>query len=57
MKHEDMDLEDSEDFICYNNSFYYGKYYPIVYYELEDDCENVKFTKIEDLPIRNTNQK
>jgi hypothetical protein len=56
IKHEDMDEEEAVDFISYNDSFYCGKHYPIVYYEsYEDELEDEKivFTKIEDLPNKN----
>ena len=62
IKHENMDLEEAADFISYNDSFYYGEHYPVIYYgeefeeELIEDDSNYKpitFTKIEDLPDKN----
>jgi hypothetical protein len=59
MTHEDMDVEEAADFINFNDSFYYGKHYPVIYYgeDLEEelayeDPEYVPlvFTRIEDLP-------
>ena len=59
IKHEDMTEEESADFICFNDSFYYGKGYPIVYYgedyedimkEEDPEYEPLVFTRIEDLP-------
>lgn len=56
IKHENMDLEEAADFISYNDSFYCGKYYPVIYYksyeeELEDssDYTQIVFTRIENL--------
>ena len=59
---ENMNEEEAEDFICYNDSFCYGKNYPVIYYGedveeeiLEEDPEYkpLVFTKIEDLPSLN----
>lgn len=59
MDHEDMSEEESVDFISYNDSFYYGEHYPIIYYgedfeemiaEENEDYEPLVFTRIEDLP-------
>ena len=60
---EGMTAEEAEDFICYNDSFYYGEDYPIVYYgeeyeeimiEEDPEYEPLVFTRLEDLPD-NTN--
>ena len=52
--HENMDFDDAADFISYNDSFYYGEKYPVIYYgyldEDEEDYEELIFTRIEDLP-------
>ena len=56
MEHEDMDFEESADFISYNSSFYFGEHYPVIYYETyeeDDDYEQIVFTKVEDLPNKN----
>lgn len=60
IEHENMDSEEAVDFISYNSSFYYGEYYPVIYYNSyeedyeedydEDEYEQIRFTKIEDLP-------
>lgn len=58
---EGMTEEESADFICYNDSFYYGEHYPVIYYgklieeELEEDPDYIPliFTRIEDLPRKN----
>ena len=59
---ENMTEEEAEDLICYNDSFCYGKNYPVIYYGedveeeiLEEDPEYkpLVFTKIEDLPSLN----
>lgn len=59
MEHENMTEEESADFIGYNNSFYYGKHYPAIYYgeDLEEelvaedpDYEPLVFTRLKDLP-------
>ena len=59
---EDMTEEEAEDFICYNDSFYYGEGYPIVYYgeeyeevmqEEDSEYEALVFIRLEDLPNRN----
>jgi hypothetical protein len=53
--HENMDEEEAADFISYNSSFYCGEPYPLVYYNDfeddygEDECEQVSFTRLEDL--------
>lgn len=58
---EDMTEDDAADFICFNDSFYYGVGYPIIYYgdgieELiaddNSDYTPLVFTKIEDLPYK-----
>ena len=54
VKHENMTEEDAADFISYNSSYYYGDKYPVIYYETyeeyeDDDLENIKFTRLEDL--------
>lgn len=57
IKHEDMDFEEAADFISYNDSFYYGKHYPVIYYgedyemnfEDNEEYEQLVFTRIEDL--------
>ena len=57
-----MDEEEAADFISYNDSFYYGINYPIVYYgeEFEDEMHEedpeykpLVFTRLEDLPGKN----
>ena len=59
VEHENMDLEDAVDFIDYNSSFCCGKHYPVIYYNYEeefedlDDCEKIVFTRIEDLQVLN----
>lgn len=59
---EDMDEEEAVDFINYNDSFYYGEHYPIIYYgedfeemifEESEDYEPLVFTKLEDLSNKN----
>lgn len=59
IEHEDMNEEEAYDFISYNDSFYYGEHYPIIYYgeefEIEIAAENpdyepLTFTRLEDLP-------
>lgn len=53
INHENMDLEEAIDFIAYNSSFYFGKHYPVIYFDdemLSEDEEQIMFTKIEDLP-------
>lgn len=61
MEREDMTEEDAADFINFNDSFYYGKHYPIIYYgdgfeeliaEENPDYTPLVFTKIEDLPYK-----
>lgn len=47
-----MNEEEAADFICYNDSFYYGEYYPIILYDSDDEdneYEKIEYTKIEDL--------
>lgn len=59
--HEYMDFEEAADFISYNDSFYYGEGYPVIYYgedyelsiEEDEEYEPLVFTKIEDLPELN----
>lgn len=62
MEHEDMNEEEAEDFISYNDSFYYGKDYPIIYYgedveemvaEENEDYIPLVYTTIENLPNKN----
>ena len=60
IKHENMDLEDAVDFISWNDSFCCGEHYPVIYYnyeeefeDLDDDYEKIVFTRIEDLPELN----
>ena len=59
MQYEDMTYEESADFISYNDSFHYGKDYPVIYYgsyeydEVFDEDSKIVFTKLEDLPDRN----
>ena len=59
MTYEDMDIESAADFINYNESFYYGAHYPVIYYgeDLEEELvaedpefEPLVFTRLEDLP-------
>ena len=56
VENEDMDYEESADFISYNSSYYYGENYPVIYYEAfeedidEEDYEPLVFTRLEDLP-------
>jgi hypothetical protein len=59
MTHEDMDVEEAADFINFNDSFYYGEHYPVIFYgeDLEEELvaedpeyEPLVFTRIEDLP-------
>lgn len=65
IEHEGMDEEEAVDFISYNDSFYYGKHYPIIYHgedfedmiaEENEDYEPLVFTRIEDLPIKNNKE-
>lgn len=62
MEHENMNEEESEDFISYNDSFYYGNNYPIIYYgedfekmitEENEDYVPLVFTKLENLQNKN----
>ena len=59
IKHENMDLEEAIDFVSWNDSFYFGKHYPIIHYEFDEqlkdseDYEEIMFTKIENLPDKN----
>jgi len=64
IENKDMDEEEACDFISYNDSFYYGKHYPIIYYgedfeemiaEEDHEYEPIKFTRLEDLPDKNIN--
>lgn len=56
-KQHDMDYEEAADFIQYNDSFYYGEKYPVIYYgtfeeyaeDIEED-EKIVFIRLEDLP-------
>ena len=34
MNYEDMTEDEACDFICYNQSFYYGENYPIIMYDI-----------------------
>ena len=65
IEQEEMTAEEAEDFICYNDSFYYGEGHPIVYYGdeyeelmMEEDPEYkpVVFIKLDDLPDKTTNK-
>lgn len=58
VKREDMTEDEAMDFICFNDSFYYGEHYPRIFYgedfeelmkEEDEDYEPLVFTKIEDL--------
>lgn len=58
MKHDQMSYDDAADFISYNSSYSYGKYYPLIYYgeeyeeymkEQDDEYEPLVFTTINDL--------
>ena len=59
--HENMDFEEAADFISYNDSFYYGENYPVIYYgedyeisiEEDEEYELLIFTKLSDLPDLN----
>ena len=62
IEQEEMDEEEAVDFISYNDSFYCGKHYPIIYYgedfeeiiaEENEDYEPLVFTRVEDLPNKN----
>ena len=62
IKHEGMTPEEGEDFISYNDSFYYGSKHPKVYYGKEyeeimkeQDPEYIPliFIRLEDLPNKN----
>lgn len=58
MNNENMSEEEAADFILYNDSFYYGEHYPVIYYGIDEDIDpedyrNIVFTKIEDLPDKN----
>ena len=61
IEHENMDFEEAADFISYNDSFYCGEHYPVIFYGDEaeiDDIESfdkIVFTRIEDLPNKKTN--
>jgi len=59
-----MTEEDASDLINYNDSFYYGEHYPVIYYgeEFEEEIaaenpeyEPLVFTKLEDLLDKNIN--
>ena len=61
IEHEGMTPEEGEDFISYNDSFYYGKNYPVVYYgeeyeeimqEEDPEYKPIVFTRIKDLPYK-----
>lgn len=61
IEHENMDLEEASDFIAFNDSFYYGEHYPVIYYreEIEEEItmedpeyQPIVFTRIEDLPYK-----
>ena len=58
IKHENMDLEEAIDFISYNESFYCGEHYPVIYYgsyfkDEENFDQEIVFTRVEDLPYKN----
>ena len=66
IEHENMDYNDAADFISFNDSFYYGEHYPVIYYwemieeELskeDPDYKPLVFVRIEDLPIKLINFK
>ncbi len=56
IEQEAMDEEEAVDFINYNDSFYYGSHYPVIYYGedfnemIAEENEPLVFTKLEDLP-------
>ena len=61
-----MTEEESLDFIGYNDSFYYGTNYPVIYYgeeyeeimiEEDPEYEPLVFTRIEDLPKKKRQRK
>lgn len=56
IEHENMDFEEAADFIDYNDSFYCGEHYPIIYYGFDEDLDSedyeIVFTRVEDLPIK-----
>lgn len=61
IENENMDYEEAADFIGYNDSFYYGEHYPVIYYgeiiekelvEEDPEYKPLVFTKIEDLPSK-----
>lgn len=53
INYENMDFEEAADFISWNDSFYYGDKYPIIYYDDEefdeefDEEKQFTFTRIE----------
>ena len=64
IENEGMTAEEAEDFISYNDSFYYGEGYPIVYYgteyeelmaEEDPEYKPLSYIKLEDLPNKKTN--
>ena len=66
IEHEGMTAEEGEDFISYNDSFYYGVGYPVIYYgeeyeeimiEEDPEYEPLVFTRIEDLPKKKRQRK
>ena len=34
---EEMDYDEAADFICWNDSFYYGEGYPLIIHLITDD--------------------
>lgn len=44
INYENMDFEEAADFISWNDSFYYGDKYPIIYYDDEEFDEEKQFT-------------
>ena len=35
IQNEDMDYDEAADFICWNDSFYYGEGYPLIIFSLD----------------------
>ena len=61
IEYEGMTPEEAEDLISYNDSFYYGIGYPVIYYgeeyeeimqEEDPEYEPLVFTRLEDLPVK-----
>lgn len=44
INYENMDFEEAADFISWNDSFYYGDKYPIIYYDDKEFDEEKQFT-------------